>query len=318
MTSTGGLDIAAAEAYLDGLADEAERRRDSELTAMRARCEIPAPLGGLVRIGLPLVWASLRWEDDGRAEVRFAFQDERGAEAYAWGRAWPRRGALVEPGDLLSRICAAWPTLARARLRGEPDPQPAAPADPDGLPLEFAAVPEEGIRLEAGGRVRRFGAEGVLVLEVLSGLADLLADRLGEGDATSARWAALRALTDLPPMEIEGDGEGARDPFPQQTAWYAGHLGLDVGPYSLAAVSVHARQVLHGYLGVPEPDAGEWEPDHLPGDLDPESVMGLARRAAAEQGEELPRFLKDAVAVRNIDARQRILYGLGPGGAFSA
>jgi len=311
MAETGDLDIAAAEAYLDGLRGEADRRREAELAAMRVRGEEPAPRDGLVRIGLPLVWASLRWEDTRRAEVRLAFQDEAGDEAYAWGRAWPRRGTLVDAGDLLAGLCAAWPTLARDRLAAEPTPQP--PPGGSGLPLEFAAVPEEGIRLEAGGRSRRFGAEGVLVLEVLAGLADLLSGRLGAEDPVAARWAALRALTDLPPMEIEGDGEGARDPLPEQTSWYAGHLGVDVGAYSLAAVRVQARQVLHGMRGDPEPTPDEWDPARIPGDLDPESVMELARAAAAERGDDLGPFLKEAVGMRNLDARQRILYGIGAG-----
>lgn len=306
------LDLDEAEAFLDRLDADHRRASDEAVAALRARGVEPAPVHDQVRAGLPLVWFTLRWAGERTAEVRLGFQDDAGRDVMAWGRRWPEHGVAVDAATLLGHLVRVWPNLARDYLRGEPDGPPLAdPPAMDGLSLDSAAYRDDGIRLEAAEGSRTFGSEGVLVVEVLTALAGILAARLGPEEPLSVRWEALRVLTDLPPIEIEGDGPDARDTFADETSWYAGHLGIGVMPYSLAAVSVHARQVLHAETGADEPPAHLWAPGHVPDDLDNEQALELARRAAEVIGSDLPEFMRSAVGARNMDARQVLIYGTG-------
>ncbi len=156
------------------------------------------------------------------------------------------------------------------------------------------------------------GPEYVLVVETLAALGDLLAESAPATGAASA-WRMEREATDLPPMDVEGEGPPARDRLLDQAAWYARKLGVAPDDYVAAALDVHARQVLHGAGLGPEPSVAEWSPGNVPASLDPAAAEALASRAvavilAAGHHADAAGFAAEAVALRNADARHLTIY----------
>jgi hypothetical protein len=260
---------------------------------------------------------TLRVPDPGVAEVRLSFGEGRHRRAFAWGEGWPLHGARVPVEALLGALAEAWPGISAGYRSDGGGSGRVTVLEAAGLPRVTFGPGRRGRAVSSGTATLDPGKEYVLVVELLMALGDALSET-APGSAAASAWRRERAATDLPPMDVEGEGPLARDRLAEQAAWYARKLGIDPADYAAAALDVHARQVLHGIGQGPEPARDEWSPRNVPADLDRAAAAALASRAvagilAAGHHADTEGFAAEATMLRNIEARQLIIYA--PAGA---
>ena len=225
---------------------------------------------------------------------------------------WKPRRLPADPEYALSALCDGWTAIAGPfHAAGEPAGtfdlsllvggwQPGAMLVRDGL---FSSV-------VVGGHRHDLEVHSVAAVEVLLKTGDILASDCA-GEATKGRWAALKAETRLTPFpSLNAEMESDPADHAADTAWYALQVGQNPETYRQAAVWLHARQVLFGYLGEGQSmPAGEWNPEHVPEGLpSAQAIQDLASRAARATGESDEDFARSALFTRNMDARQKVIY----------
>jgi len=260
--------------------------------------------GPLAVIGMECFSLSLR-RTDGALSLDGVAEDGSGFASF-----WEPARLPIEPSAAIAALASSWPEIAG----------PFHPAGTDRGAFDLsslvgrrgeAVLEREGTEavLKTGGKSIELGRHSVVAVEVLLKLGNLLAKEAGAEHAR--RWREASEGTDLFPFpalsnELEPEPGSSGD----ELAWHAARLGCDPLAFRLAAIWLHARQVLFGVFGegcdVPH---GDWSPASLPPGLPgEEEVMAMAQRAAAALGKDVAEVVETAVVSRNADARQLTVY----------
>lgn len=306
---------------IDEILKRLDRETARKITELKERGLEPAPDHDQVGAGLHLFGFTLRWPNpkEDIAEVRLGMSPDDSGWTTVWGEGWPGYGARLSSRDLLAFLVSKWPTLAHGHLAGSDEADlkaevsfASALSRPD-LPRFDVILDGKEITVATDHGNRSYGVESVIVVEVLAALGDVIAghlEEIGKAPEIVTAWKSLQESTDLPPFPIEGDGPGTRDTLDAEADWYAKQLGISPKDYRLAAIDVHARQLLFAAGRIPhEPTVAEHEPDHVPADLpSEEEIYARAAEAAASMGMSPEQVIRSGINDRNILARQVVLY----------
>lgn len=259
-------------------------------------------------IGMPCFSLAIE-RRDGKLFLSGMVPDGRGGFAAFWPG---HTGAAVEPDAALAVLARAWPVVAGPFTEG---------GEPEGRfnlsSLVAGDMPEvvidrKGVfsSVEADGRRSDLDTHSVVAVEVLMRLGEILASETAD-EALKAKWTAAVSRTLLTPfltqIDFDRHVDGEED---RETEWHASQLGQSLGDYSLAARWLQARQLLYAVKGEgSDVPCDEWKasvlPEGLPGEAE---VDALVARAAAAFGTSAEELARDAVYLRNSDARQMLVY----------
>jgi hypothetical protein len=285
----------------------------------------PAPEGGEAWGALcPPFGFSLRWEAPGLAEVRLWHESRRRRRApqLAWGQPWPDRGEMVPGSSLLERLAGAWPAIALGYAPQAAAGGASAVVDLAGPGLPRMELEVRGADIEVRSRCGASspGSESVIVVETLMALGDVLAaglDRAGPSPEPAA-WRAVRGLADLLPAaldirpEADGDAWQARRAA-EEAAYYARRLGVDQATYALEATWLDARRLMALRGSGEEPGFDEYDPARRCEGLPPADEVARLAAAACLPGSTPEDLALEALASRNLHARQVVLFAPRPG-----
>lgn len=218
---------------------------------------------------------------------------------------------MMSPDAALMMICERFPSLA-GRFAG--DRSEVGEFDVGvlvGIPAPV--LRRDGLFIRVVDNEQRelaFRSESVIVLEVIIALADELAAMSPGGDGAS-RWLEIKKRCELFPFPRDRWGEkdvGAEESVPE-ARWYAEKLEQSFEYYRSAAIWLSARQQLHGleHLAV-EPSQREWRVDMVLDVPDEAELLSLTDRVCRLTGRSPCEFIDDALASRNVDARQEVVY----------
>jgi hypothetical protein len=178
-----------------------------------------------------------------------------------------------------------------------------------GMPL---ALHRRGLRIDIlveGHPLQVERVESVLVVEALLTLGEIMV-AIGVGSDAAARWGKVKDSCLLFASAPE-DGSFAfsLEEMDRQASWAAKGLGHSLEDYVLAAEWLTARQRLFavGQLDR-EPSPDEWAVRTIPALPAPEVVREMLEKAAAAFDETVEDVRSEALAMRNMDARQVLVF----------
>ncbi len=312
--------------WLARLHEEHEAEEMAVVARLRSQGREPARRDDLWGTWCPTFDFSLRWADVGsdaiELRLRAAPRDQE-ARVQIWGADWPEPGDAMSAGDLLAFLATSWTTLAGGFLaEGVARGQDPATVDlragigrPDLAPF-LVRVEGPRVSVSTGDRDVDLGSEGVILVETLMAMCDLMAARLAglglRDDAVSA-WGRARALAVVWPAGLDqcGDGTEPSDDSRAEAAHWARRLGQDPDAYRRAAVRIVHKNWLFNVGEGPEPTSEDWDVEHLPDDLPDDAAIAAIMARGAEADPDLSdpdAYLSMALAHRNQDARSLVLY----------
>lgn len=218
------------------------------------------------------------------------------------------RSDLVDPSLVLS-----WLAKGFERFSGPFSGVEADPAALDfrrwGMPL---VVRRDGLRIDllVDGRPPQVETrESVLVVESVLTLGTILME-IG-ADVTSAEMWRKATVSCLLFAAAPEDGSFSSDPVETErlARWSAAGLGHRYEDYLLAAEWLTARQRLFAVKALEaEPSPQEWSAERIPELPEAEVVAEMVEKAAAAFDESPADLREEALAMRNIDARQLLVF----------
>lgn len=218
------------------------------------------------------------------------------------------RSDLVDPSAVL-----AWLADGFERFSG-----PFSGGDEGSADLDFRAwgmplvLRRDGLRIDllVEGRSPQVETrESVLVVESVLTLGEILV-RIGADAASSELWRRASESCLLFAAAPE-DGSFSSDPAETErlARWSAAGLGHRYEDYLLAAEWLTARQRLFAVKALEsEPSPREWMAAWMPDVPAAEVVAEMVERAAAAFGETPADLREEALSMRNIDARQLLVF----------
>ncbi len=305
---------------------DARRRHEKAVAGLREHGHEPDAGEGAWGFGTPLLSFTVRWRAPGLIRTRAVASDWDGRrskdmDGWAWGRPYPDRGALADPGHILTTLAHAWPRLCAPFRKTDPALPGQGGRDGidigtgSGLPPLTILFRDGKLGTKVGQTVRMaWASESYLIAEALAALGDHFAERLPGPSAML--WQSARQIDDLPPVgpdlwpdDAPWSGEDFRD---RTLRWYARKAGADPEAYRLAAVLVHARQYMFAAGKGQEPSEEDWQHPAKPwqmADLPPAAeIESMAEEAARSVDVTVEELLADAVQSACIHARHELLY----------
>jgi hypothetical protein len=178
-----------------------------------------------------------------------------------------------------------------------------------GMPL---ALRRHGLRIDVlveGHPAQIERVESVLIVEALLTLGEIMVV-IGVGSDATARWETVKdscLLFAAPPED--GTFDVSSEELDRQARWSAKGLGHSIEDYVLAAQWLTSRQRLFavGQLDN-EPSPDEWAVRTIPALPSPEVIKDMLEKAAAAFDETVEDVCEEALALRNMDARQVLVF----------
>jgi hypothetical protein len=151
--------------------------------------------------------------------------------------------------------------------------------------------------------------ESVLIVEAILTLGEIMI-ALGGDPSAAARWAEVKDSCFLFASSPEdGSFDVSLDEMDRQAIWSAKGLGHSHEDYVMAAEWLTSRQRLFavGQLDC-EPSPDEWAVRKIPTLPEPHVIREMVEKAAAAFDETADDVRKEALALRNMDARQTLVF----------
>lgn len=221
-------------------------------------------------------------------------------------------GDPIEPADLLDWLCDVFVPFAAPFSNGDVE-ETQIDFRGWGIPLSLRRV---GLRVEvlpAELPAQVEERESVLVVETLLTLGEICLS-LGACGSPAERWSSIKASCLLFAAAPDGDEAGWSlgwdlAEITREAGWAAGQLGQALEDYVAAAEWLTSRQRLFavGKLAG-EPAVEEWSVMSIPDLPSREAIARMVEEAAAAFDETLETLRCEALATRNVDARQVLVF----------